>query len=59
MTLLFSSVLHNFFLLLKIYRIINFFGKLDWSMNSGPQWAGDSYGYKKKLFTFSKRDKKW
>ena len=41
-TLVFSSVLHNFFLLLKIYKIVNFFGKIDWSMNSGPRWSGDS-----------------
>ena len=30
------------FLLLKIYRKIIFFGKIDWSMNLGRQWAGDS-----------------
>ena len=30
------------FLLLKINRNANFFGKIDWSMNSGPQWAGNS-----------------
>ena len=41
MTLLFSSVLHNFFLL-KIYRIVRFFGKIDWSMKTGPRWGGDS-----------------
>ena len=29
------------FFLLKIYRNINFFDKIDWSMNSRPQWAGD------------------
>ena len=28
-------------MLLKIYRNINFFGKIDWSVNSGPQLAGD------------------
>ena len=50
MTLLFSSVLH--FLLLKIYRIVNFLGKIDWSMNSGPQWAGDCQRYQKKYFHF-------
>ena len=31
----------TFLLLLKIYRIVNFFGKITWSMNSGPRWAGD------------------
>ena len=25
------------FFFLKIYRSVNFFGKIDWSMNSGPQ----------------------
>ena len=45
--------------ILKIYRNINFCGKIDWSMNSGPQWAGDCKGYQKKLFPFSKLDKKW
>ena len=41
------------FLLLKIYRNINFFGTIDWSMNSRRRWAGDSQGYKKKyIFHF-------
>ena len=30
-----------FFLIMKIYRIVNFFRKIYWSMNSGPRWAGD------------------
>ena len=29
------------FFLLKIYRNVNFCGKIDWSMNSGLEWAGD------------------
>ena len=29
------------FFFLKIYKNIIFFGKNDWSMNSGPRWAGD------------------
>ena len=31
----------SLFLFLKIYRNINLFGKIDWSMNSGSQWARD------------------
>ena len=30
----------TFLLLLTIYRTVNFFGKMDWSRNSGPQWTG-------------------
>ena len=37
-----------FYLFLKIYRNVNFFGKIDLSMNSGPQWAGDNKEYQKK-----------
>ena len=51
MTLLFSSVLH-FLLLLKIYRIVTFFGKIYWSMNSESRWAGNCQVYKKKYFHF-------
>ena len=40
-SLLFSSVLHFLFCFLKIYRIVNFFGKIDWSMNSWRRWAED------------------
>ena len=43
---------------LKIQRNFNFLGKIDWSMNSGRRWAGDSQGYPKKLFLFSKLEKK-
>ena len=49
--LLYISVLH-FLLLLKIYRKVNFFGKIDWSMNSGRPQAGDSQGYNTKYFNF-------
>ena len=31
----------SYFFLLKIYRNVNFFKKIDWSMNSGPGLAGD------------------
>ena len=31
-----------FLFFLKIYRNIFFLIKMDWSMNSGQQWAGDS-----------------
>ena len=31
----------QFFFLLTIYRNVNFFGKIDWSMISGQRWAGD------------------
>ena len=32
----------SLFLFLKIFRNINFLGKLDWSVYSGQRWAGDS-----------------
>ena len=36
-----------------LFRDFNFVGKIDWSMNSGPQRAGDSQEYlKKKYFNF-------
>ena len=44
------------FFLLKIYRNVICFGKIDWSMNSGRQWAGDHWGYIKKKIV-SKLDK--
>ena len=53
------SLLFSFsFFFFLIYRILIFFFLIDWSMNSEPQWTGDSKGYQKKLFLFSKRDKK-
>ena len=39
----------NFFFL-KIYRNVNLFGKIDWSMNSGRRWAGNSKVYQKNYF---------
>ena len=45
------------FLLLKISRHLNFFGKIGWSMNSGPQRAGDSQGFLKKYFHFQNSTK--
>ena len=57
MTLLFSSVLH--FFLLKIYRIVNFFWK-NWLVNEfQTAMGGGLLGISKKLFPFSKLDKKW
>ena len=47
----------NFFLLLKIYRNINFFGKINWSVNSGWRWAGDSYGDQKNDCPFKTQQK--
>ena len=48
---LYTSVLHFFVVTVTVtvvvYRNIIFFGKIDWSMNSGLRWAGDSEGYKK------------
>ena len=41
--------LFTFSLLKKIYRNLNFWGKIDQSMSSGRQWAGDSQGYQKKI----------
>ena len=37
----YSSLQFCIFFFLKIYRIVNFFGKIYWSMNSGSQWAGN------------------
>ena len=54
-TLLFSSVLHFFWL--KIYRIVNLFGKIDLSLNSGPQWAGIARNIKKNYFHFQNATK--
>ena len=36
-----------FLLLLKIYGNVNFFGKINWSMNSGRRWAGVASNIKK------------
>ena len=38
----FSKFQFCIFLLLKIYGNINLLGKIDWSMNSGRRWAGES-----------------
>ena len=47
----------SLFLLLKIYRITIFFGKIDWSINSGPRWAGDYKGYQKNISIFKTQQK--
>ena len=47
--------------LLKISWNLNFFGKIDWLMNSGRQRAGNSLGYLKKkyILLFKTLQKKW
>ena len=46
------------FLLLKIYRNVNSFGNNDWSMNSGPQWAGVARDIKKNIIFILKTRQK-
>ena len=44
--------LSQFFVAVENIQKHNFFGKIDWSMNSWPRWAGDCQGYKKNYFNF-------
>ena len=41
------------FFFVKKSTDFNFFGKIEWSMDSEPRRAGGSQEYLKKLFTFS------
>ena len=49
----------SFFVVVENNQKHQLFGKIDWSMNSRPLLAGGCYGYQKKIFPFSKLDKKW
>ena len=47
------------FLFFENIQKSNFLGKIDWSMNLGLRWGRIARDIKKKLFKFSKLDKKW
>jgi hypothetical protein len=53
-----SSLQFCILFFLKIYRIVNFFGKMDWLMNSDRDGRGMARDIKRKN-QFSKGDKKW